>query len=217
MGRITVPPDIERLFDKPGREWTEEEKTRVLHWLCEPRSLQFQLLARTLLRHLGGGATAADAEEAVFWLLGTRYDAIVRSYDPAKEKALRFGDYLLWCLGQDCRRHGGMIRQRLYHEQIQPAYGDDEEHKLEVVVPDDDPAHRPENIAAWQQFGRELTECIKALSNENHRMAFVLCVLQGRSYEQIAEEMGCPLGSVCGWVNRSRRQVAECLSKKGLV
>ncbi len=134
-------------------------------------------------------------------------------FDPAKSP--RFGAYLLFCLRQECHRQGRRIRQHQACEQLQREYEDEEGRTIEVVVVD--PALRPEDRLVQGEFARGLAECVNSLANENHSRAFDLCIFQGRSYEQAAEEMACPPGSIRGWLKRARQQVATCLSKKELL
>jgi len=46
------------------------------------------------------------------------------------------------------------------------------------------------------------------------RMAVVLRDLQGRSYEEMTEMLGIPLGTVKSRVNRARIQLAEVLRER---
>lgn len=50
-----------------------------------------------------------------------------------------------------------------------------------------------------------------------YRQAFVLFHDQQLSYAQIAETMGCPLGTVKTWVHRARHELVERLRQRGVV
>jgi RNA polymerase sigma-70 factor, ECF subfamily len=50
-----------------------------------------------------------------------------------------------------------------------------------------------------------------------HRQAFVLFHEHELSYQQIADALGCPLGTAKTWIYRARRQLAEWLQKRQVV
>jgi RNA polymerase sigma-70 factor (ECF subfamily) len=50
-----------------------------------------------------------------------------------------------------------------------------------------------------------------------HREAFLLFHEHGMSYQQIAEMLGCPLGTAKTWIYRARRQLAGWLLKRQVV
>ena len=47
--------------------------------------------------------------------------------------------------------------------------------------------------------------------------AFRLFHEQQLSYSQIGEIMDCPLGTVKTWVHRARRELIDCLRRRGVV
>jgi RNA polymerase sigma-70 factor (ECF subfamily) len=49
------------------------------------------------------------------------------------------------------------------------------------------------------------------------REVFVLYHEQGQSYEDIAQMVGCPLGTVKTWLHRARQEVLERLRQRGMV
>ena len=84
---------IERIFDKPGRCWTPEERPQVKAWLGKDEQL-LPLLYHAL-RHLGHGTTVEDAEDAWMEYYTERLDAHINTYDPVKGR--RFWNFLwLW-------------------------------------------------------------------------------------------------------------------------
>ncbi len=60
--------------------------------------------------------------------------------------------------------------------------------------------------------GAELRRCLKKL-NDKYRKCVTLIYLNGLSYEELAAEMGAPLGSVKSWVHRAVRELAICMGK----
>ncbi len=68
-----------------------------------------------------------------------------------------------------------------------------------------------EQIVLDSSLTRELRRAIQTLSPE-YRAAVVLSDLEGLSYEQVAETLGVPLGTVRSRIHRGRSQLREALS-----
>lgn len=67
---------------------------------------------------------------------------------------------------------------------------------------------------------RSLAEEVeRALANvrPEYRQAFVLFHEQDLSYHEIAQAMGCPVGTVKTWVHRARRDLIQQLCARGVV
>jgi RNA polymerase sigma-70 factor, ECF subfamily len=58
----------------------------------------------------------------------------------------------------------------------------------------------------------DVRECLKKL-NEKYRKCITSIYLHGLSYEELATQMGAPLGSVKSWVHRAVRELAICMGK----
>ena len=71
----------------------------------------------------------------------------------------------------------------------------------------------PENGYLKEEKRRMIWESLNHLSSEL-RMAVILRDIQGRSYEEIAEILNMPLGTVKSRVNRGRLQLAYILQEK---
>jgi RNA polymerase sigma-70 factor (ECF subfamily) len=52
---------------------------------------------------------------------------------------------------------------------------------------------------------------------DDHRRAFVLFHVEGRSYVEIAEACRVPVGTIKTWVHRARREMAARLCERGVV
>jgi RNA polymerase sigma factor (sigma-70 family) len=50
---------------------------------------------------------------------------------------------------------------------------------------------------------------------EKHRAALLLCYLEGKTNEQAARILGCPLGSMSARLNQARQRLRECLARRG--
>jgi RNA polymerase sigma-70 factor, ECF subfamily len=61
-----------------------------------------------------------------------------------------------------------------------------------------------------QELSEEVERALGELSAE-HRWAVLLADVEELSYQEIAEVMGCPIGTVMSRVNRGRRSLARLL------
>ena len=66
----------------------------------------------------------------------------------------------------------------------------------------------PEDYAASRELGATLEAAIGKLRPE-YRTAIVLCHVEGRPYEEIAETMGVPLGTVKTYIHRARNELKK--------
>jgi RNA polymerase sigma factor (sigma-70 family) len=68
--------------------------------------------------------------------------------------------------------------------------------------------------ASWNGLEERLDQELKSLPPK-YRSAIVLCDLEGRSLQQAAAELGCPLGTVGTRLSRGRAMLARRLSRNG--
>ena len=76
------------------------------------------------------------------------------------------------------------------------------------------PDRRPTDDSA--EMAREIREAVDAL-RDGYREVFVLFHEMGRSYEEIAEVVERPVGTVKTWLHRARLELLERLRSRGLV
>jgi hypothetical protein len=79
----------------------------------------------------------------------------------------------------------------------------------------DMPADEPVAEFMWQDLRPVLDEEIAALPAK-YRAAFVLCHLQGKTNEQAARELACPLGTILSRLSRARELLRYRLSGRGV-
>lgn len=77
-----------------------------------------------------------------------------------------------------------------------------------------DPAPGPEQAAIDADIGVRLRRAIDALP-EKYRVAITLFVLQGKRYEEIAEVLGLPLGTVKTHLHRAKDLLRRALAEPG--
>lgn len=68
----------------------------------------------------------------------------------------------------------------------------------------------PEDYAASKELGATLETAIGKLRPE-YRTAIILCHVEGRPYEEIAEIMEVPLGTVKTYIHRGRNELKQAL------
>jgi RNA polymerase sigma-70 factor, ECF subfamily len=59
----------------------------------------------------------------------------------------------------------------------------------------------------------DVRRCLKMLS-EKYRKCVTLVYLNGLSYEELAEVLGAPIGSVKSWVHRAVRELGICMGER---
>ncbi len=68
----------------------------------------------------------------------------------------------------------------------------------------------PEDFAASREVGEEIERAIGTIRAE-YRTAILLCHVEGRPYEEIAEIMNVPLGTVKTFIHRGRNELKKQL------
>jgi RNA polymerase sigma-70 factor (ECF subfamily) len=101
-----------------------------------------------------------------------------------------------------CRNHYRTRGRRPVHEQI------GEDGSATVLEAE---GGSPEDEAVRREFWEELRRGLARLPEEQ-REAVVLCDLEGMSYEEMAEVMGVPIGTVRSRIFRGRRALQERLA-----
>lgn len=74
----------------------------------------------------------------------------------------------------------------------------------------------PEEVARGRELDDALQQCLEELP-EHYRMAFVLRTFEKLSYDEIADAMGCPKGTVKSRLNQARSMLHERLEARALI
>jgi RNA polymerase sigma factor (sigma-70 family) len=73
----------------------------------------------------------------------------------------------------------------------------------------------PKLAAAWGELQEALDDTLCSLP-EKYRAALLLCYLEGRTQEEAAVHLGCPLGTVRSRLAQGRKLLRERLARRGL-
>lgn len=87
-----------------------------------------------------------------------------------------------------------------------------EETVLPLLAELERPDHRAREKAVLEASDERIKQAVEELP-EDLRMVFMLNTLEGLKYREIAEVMGCPLGTVMSRLFRSRRMLQERLAE----
>src|SRR5262249_34064900 len=68
----------------------------------------------------------------------------------------------------------------------------------------------------WPEVQPLLDEELGRLPDK-YRVAIILCDLEGKSRKEAARQLGCPEGTLAGWVARARTMLAKRLVQRGVI
>lgn len=74
----------------------------------------------------------------------------------------------------------------------------------------------PEEQVATAELRREIQAALNKLE-DHHRLAIILRDVQGLSYDEIAEVLQCPLGTIKSRINRGRQQLKQLLEEDNII
>lgn len=124
---------------------------------------------------------------------------------------LREGEALRpWVLG--IARHVAIdARRRRRRERSldEPTGGDETESLLDRLA---DPGPAPDEHAASTERARRIAAALDGLAPPQ-REAMLLFHVEGEAYQQIAERLRVPIGTVATWLSRGRKALAEALAE----
>jgi TIGR03009 family protein len=70
--------------------------------------------------------------------------------------------------------------------------------------------------AAWQELRPLLDQEVSRLP-ERYRVPVILCYFEGKTYDEIARQLGCSRGTVSTWLSRARDLLRRRLERRGVV
>lgn len=192
---------IRRLLQElVGPPWIGQTDSQLLEqFLAEQDEAAFAALVRRhgplvlgvcrrVLRH---AQDAEDAFQATFLVLARKAGSI------GKREALPS-----WLFGVAYR-----VASRA---RVQAARRVVREKQVETMTTDEHP-----DDVEWQDLRRVLDEEINRLSAK-YRQPLILCYLQGRTNEEAAQQLSCPVGTIVSRLARARQRLRDRLARRGL-
>ena len=88
--------------------------------------------------------------------------------------------------------------------------------QLREIQDTDAPEPMANSTAEWSDIAPLLDHELNSLP-EKYRVPVVLCDLEGRSHKEVAQELGCPEGTLSSRLMRARNLLAQRLSRQGVV
>jgi RNA polymerase sigma factor (sigma-70 family) len=167
---------------------------------------------------------ASQREEAAFAVLVRRYGGLVLAvcrrvlqHEQDAEDAFQ----AVFCV---LARRAGSIRKRgavgawlhsVAYRLARKARAERGRRPVPVTNLGDIPAAENSPAWVWRELRPLLDEEVNRLP-EKYRQAFILCYLEGRTNEQAAHLLGCPLGTVLSRLARARARLRTRLTRRGL-
>lgn len=170
-------------------------------------------------RMMGNASDAEDLTQEAFirvWAAFDRYDRS-RPFEGwlfrilsnlAIDRWRRLADTTVYSLDASASgfRAGGLRRSRRRGSSMWDGGGA----TLLSCLADERPSVLPEQSFLRAENGRRVRRALSALP-EDYRRAVVLADVQGYSYEEIAEQVGCPLGTIRSRLHRGRQLLRQNL------
>lgn len=229
MKSIVIPPEIEKIFEKPGRDWTPNDRTRVRDWLWQipqevPETVweapQLGALLRFTfyqLRKFVKKLTSEDAEDMCLEFFTKRIDSVMDTYDPTKGT---FWTYLLQCLRWFCLDEKKKVWKHQQREIALDELGEGEKGEpIASRFPSSQPTPHEEFESAEEY--RIVREWVNALLPEypNYHKVIWMRYFEGKKLIEIAKELDVQYEKIKTWHYRAKqllKQLEEYLRKEGL-
>ncbi len=80
----------------------------------------------------------------------------------------------------------------------------------DAIEPIENPEKRPDQIFLYKELEGKVNEALRKIPVDQ-RMALVLREVEGLSYQEIAETMGCSMGTIMSRLHYGRRRMQELL------
>lgn len=137
-------------------------------------------------------------------------DATQEAFLSAYRKLYQFrgGSFKSWLM----RIVSNACYDELRRRQRRPAasYDDLQENAPQFELSLADAQETPEQLAQRHELSRAIQDCLNELS-DTHRVITVLSDIEGYPYQEIAEILGVPVGTIKSRLSRARSNLRACL------
>src|SRR6266550_2323436 len=96
-----------RLTALPGRQWSPEDRNKIVEWLTSEESIRQLLLLAGL--NLPRCASNEDCEDAVQTFLTNDLDGVLQSFEPLRSGSLDLPKYIEVCFARSCWKRARKI------------------------------------------------------------------------------------------------------------
>jgi RNA polymerase sigma factor (sigma-70 family) len=191
--------DLSDVFEKPGRDWSDDERAACVMWLF---SAQLERLLVFTLHWLGKNSSIHDAHDAWMSFCLESLRRTVDTYDPTRGR--RFPSYLHLCLQRHCAR---IRKKRLLRD----------EHERHLDGPEYPHYEFELRISggARESDLHDRIECRDLLQKALNRMPSDLAIVifdhhfMGHAISVIAERSRVPEGTMKMRLHRARIRMKE--------
>ncbi len=160
--------------------------------------LAYQDMAYNLAVRMLGDEDAADVTQVAFL-------SAYRSLD-----AFRGGSFKSWVMRMVTNACYDELRRRKRRPTIPLEPMNDEDEEVESPTWLEDTSHSPEEELERGELDRAIQSCLAGLS-EDFRAVVVMVDIEGLDYQEVADAIGKPLGTVKSRLARARLKLRDCL------
>ena len=193
----------------PTQQWNDTAAVAALigkHLAGDPKAFpsivgRYQVrLLNFIYRMIGDRERAEDLVQEAF----IRVHRHLHRFDPAR----KFSTWI-YTIASNLAKNELRSRRRnplVFFQSIKRLWQDEESKPLQY----EDVSSRPDEVYQRQHLQELVDETVVQLT-PHHREVFILRELEGKSYEEIAEIVGCNIGTVKSRLNRARHSFAELI------
>jgi RNA polymerase sigma-70 factor (ECF subfamily) len=192
-----MPPVITAFESSPDRGRGLARDMRV-RWALEEAGQPYEVRLKSFAARMLGDSTAAEdvAQDSFLALYRHLEQVPVAAYRPWLYRVARN-----LCLDQ--------LRRRKFKMSL---FGDLSRDEDQPFVPGDTDNQRPDQIAETREANETIERAIEQLPAK-FREAFLLCEVEGLSYEDASAILGCPVKTVSTRLFRARQRFKSLVSR----
>jgi len=130
---------------------------------------------------------------------------------PTYRPIAKFRTFLYHIAKNVCLKHLAKEQRTPHIESLDTPASEDDENSRPIAVAIADTHYSPEAVLIAQETREVIQSAINKLSKE-HQLVFQLTEFQGRSYQEVADILQCPIGTVASRKNAAIRQLRKFLA-----